>query len=77
MFTLPYNGTNKDTATMDKYNDTIRSIAKYFKCHVVDIAAIDGYEYEKYTSDGLHPNEQGMDLITDLFVRTLKSVYKK
>jgi len=44
---------------------------------VVDIAAIDGYEYEKYTSDGLHPNEQGMDLITDLFVRTLKSVYKK
>lgn len=77
VFTLPYNGTNKDTATMDKYNDTIRSIAKYFKCRVVDIAAIDGYEYEKYTSDGLHPNEQGMDLITDLFVRTLKSVYKK
>lgn len=77
VFTLPYNGTNKDTAAMDKYNDTIRSIAKYFKCRVVDIAAIDGYEYEKYTSDGLHPNEQGMDLITDLFVRTLKSVYKK
>ena len=77
VFTLPYNGTNKDTATMDKYNDTIRSIAKYFKCRVVDIAAIGGYEYEKYTSDGLHPNEQGMDLITDLFVRTLKSVYKK
>ena len=77
VFTLPYNGTNKDTATMDKYNDTIRNIAKYFKCRVVDIAGIDGYEYEKYTSDGLHPNEQGMDLITDLFVRTLKSVYKK
>ena len=77
VFTLPYNGTNKDAAAMDKYNDTIRSIAKYFKCLVVDIAGIDGYEYEKYTSDGLHPNEQGMDLITDLFVRTLKSVYKK
>lgn len=77
VFTLPYNGTNKDAAAMDKYNDTIRSIAKYFKCRVVDIAGIDGYEYEKYTSDGLHPNEQGMDLITDLFVRTLKSVYKK
>ncbi len=77
VFTLPYNGTNKDTATMDKYNDTIRSIAKYFKCRVVDLAAIDGYAYEKYTSDGLHPNEQGMDLITDLFVRTLKSVYEK
>ena len=76
-FTLPYNGRNDDTATMDKYNDTIRSIAKYFKCRVVDLAAIDGYDYSKYTSDGLHPNEQGMDLITDLFVRTLKSVYKK
>lgn len=77
VFTLPYNGTNKDTATMDKFNDTIRSIAKYFKCYVVDIAAIDGYDYAKYTSDGLHPNEQGMDLITDLFVRTLKGVYSK
>ncbi len=77
VFTLPYNGANTDTKTMDSYNDTIRGIAKYFECQIVDLAKIEGYSYSKYTSDNLHPNEQGMDLITDLFVRTLSSAYAK
>lgn len=75
LFTLPENGTNKDTATLAKYNDAIKDIADYFDCYLVDIAGIEGYSYSTYTSDGLHPNELGMDVITDLFVRTLKGVY--
>ena len=49
----------------------------YFDCYLVDIAAIEGYEYAKYTNDGLHPNEAGMDLITDYFARMLRAVYAK
>lgn len=75
LFTLPANGANKDTDTLAKYNEVIKGIAKCFGCYVVDVGNIDGYDYEKYTSDGLHPNELGMDLITDLFVRMLKGVY--
>ena len=77
IFTLPANGTNKYTALLDEYNAEIRKIAEYFDCYLVDIAAIEGYEYAKYTNDGLHPNEAGMDLITDHFARMLKAVYAK
>ena len=77
IFTLPANGTNKYTALLDEYNAEIRKIAEYFDCYLVDIAAIEGYEYAKYTNDGLHPNESGMDLITDHFARMLKAVYAK
>ena len=75
LFTLPENGTNRATATLAKYNEMIKKIADYFDCYVVDIANIAGYDYATYTIDGLHPNEGGMDLITDLFVRMLKGVY--
>ena len=77
IFTLPANGTNKYTALLDEYNAEIRKIAEYFDCYLVDIAAIEGYEYADYTNDGLHPNEAGMDLITDYFARMLKAVYAK
>ena len=77
IFTLPANGTNKYTALLDEYNTQIRKIAEYFDCYLVDIATIEGYEYTKYTNDGLHPNEAGMDLITDYFARMLKAVYAK
>ena len=75
VLTLPANGTNKNTDTLASYNKAIRKIADYFDCHLVDIANIEGYDYAKYTMDGLHPNEQGMDLITELFVRKLEGVY--
>ena len=75
VLTLPANGTNKNTDTLASYNKAIRKIADYFECHLVDIADIEGYDYAKYTIDGLHPNEQGMDLITELFVRKLEGVY--
>ena len=75
ILTLPANGTNKNTDSLASYNKAIRKIADYFECHLVDIANIEGYDYAKYTIDGLHPNEQGMDLITELFVRKLEGVY--
>lgn len=75
LFTLPENGVNKDAELLKDYNDMIKDVADYFGCYVVDLAGIEDYDYKKYTSDGLHPNETGMDLITDLFVRTMKGVY--
>ncbi len=75
LFTLPANSSNKDTKTLGEYNEMIKDIAEYFDCYVVDIGNMEGYNYSTHTADGLHPNEIGMDLITDLFVRTLKGVY--
>lgn len=77
VFTLPANGTRVDEVALNEYNQNIRFIADYFDCKVVDLAGIKGYSYEKYCSDSghLHPNQQGMDVITDLFVRALKGTY--
>lgn len=77
VFTLPENGTRVDEVALNEYNQTIRYIADYFDCKVVDLAGIEGYSCQKYCSDSnhLHPNTQGMDVITDLFVRALKGTY--
>ena len=64
-----------ETGVREADYSTLIKIADYFDCHLVDIANIEGYDYAKYTMDGLHPNEQGMDLITELFVRKLEGVY--
>ena len=76
VFTLPPNGTNRNTTLLGDYNEQIEKIAKYFKVQIVDIGNIEGYQYSAYTSDGLHPNEKGMDLITDMFARSLKAFYE-
>ena len=58
-----------------QFNSTIRYIANYFHCNIVDLYADSGITWEnyaEYTGDGLHPNAAGMDLITDCFVRALK-----
>lgn len=77
VFTLPANGRWTNEALLNAYNTEIKKIADYFNCYLVDIAAIEGYDYMKYTwdSEHLHPNKAGMDLITDYFVRILKAVY--
>lgn len=77
VFTLPANGREINDTLLNAYNTEIRKIAEYFGCYLVDIAAIEGYNYLEYTdtAEHLHPNEAGMDLITDYFTRTLKAVY--
>ena len=77
VFTLPPVSSNTDLALLNAYNQVIRKIAEYFDCYIVDLANVEGYEYNKYTIDGLHPNERGMDLISDLFARRLEGAYWK
>lgn len=79
VFTLPENEARIDEVALNAYNQNIRYIADYFDCKIVDLAGIEGYSCEKYCSDDkhLHPNQQGMDVITDLFVRALKGTYGK
>lgn len=79
VFTLPENERRVDEVELGKYNQTIRYIADYFGCKIVDLAGIEGYSCQKYCGDDahLHPNQQGMDVITDLFVRALKGTYGK
>lgn len=51
------------------YNEVIRnSIKSYDNCHLVDYfnaKIITQYNYMEYTSDGLHPNVEGMQIITN------------
>lgn len=76
ILTIPAYAGAKDMELLDNYNAEIRKIADYFDCHIVDLAAIDGYDYSKYTSsDGIHPNEAGMDLISEIFATELKTVF--
>ena len=76
VFTLPpCSGANLEE--LGQYNDIIRAVAKEFGCYVVELGAVEGYTPAAYTDEGLHPNEAGMDLITDLFVRSLKGAYSQ
>lgn len=70
----PYSGST-NVELLDSYNAEIRKIAAYFDCHVVDLAAIEGYDYAPITIDGIHPNEAGMDIISELFASELEKVF--
>ena len=61
------------------YNDAIRSIAASYGADVIDLYADSGItraNYAAYTLDKLHPNEEGMDLISATVVKALTEYYK-
>ncbi len=56
------------------YIDVMKSISTYFDCHVVDFyedSGITADSFSTYTTDSLHPNEAGMDLMTTNFVNEM------
>lgn len=80
-FTIPETE-KKQSALLAKYNNAIRNIAEHYGCSVVELHGTDSesytelsLNYQKYTSDGLHPNKEGMDIITRKFLETLAGKY--
>lgn len=82
IFTLPphYGLNNNATklALLDEYNTAIRQLATENGCKVVDLAANSGITADNsinYTTDNLHPNLIGMDIITRVVIETLAECY--
>ena len=81
LFTLVPNKTRVDDATMRIYNQTIMDTAAKYGCTIVDLyndSGINANNCSQYMGDGspaLHPNPEGMDLITDCFIRVLMEKY--
>ena len=71
--------TSTEKNTLKSFNNSIKTIAKHFKCYVADLYTYSGINFkkeniEKYIGDVyLHPNEYGMDAIANCF---LSSLYK-
>ena len=66
--------TKGKVALLQSYRETLIDIAEYFDCHVVDFysdAGINQDTFATYTTDNLHPNEQGMDLMSTNFVNEM------
>ena len=81
IFTLPQHyGVNNEAkvALLDSYNAAIRELAASNGCYVVDLAAESGITRANsinYTTDNLHPNLIGMDVITKVVIEELMKKY--
>ena len=74
-FTHVPNTRRDDLMALEEYNNVICYIADYFEAKVVDLYNDSGITAEILDycmSDGLHPNAEGMDLITDCFINAIK-----
>lgn len=72
--TLPYSlgdgswpRLNSKGVSLSDYNEAIRDIAKLFNIKVIDLESNGSsyYNHQSFLGDGLHPNEFGMNLISE------------
>ena len=80
VFTLVTYGTTGDNnETLLAYNEAIKTIATKYSCVVVDYAnsGVNSSNLSTYMQDAslLHPNAQGMDVISDCFWNALYETY--
>lgn len=81
IFTLPQHyGVNEtaEVTLLNDYNTAIRELAASNGCFLVDLAAESGITRENslnYTTDNLHPNLIGMDVITKVVIEELMENY--
>lgn len=69
-------GDNKktDVGTLKKYVDIIKEVAEYYSLPVLDLWAESGIQpnlpvmEQKYTADGLHPNDAGYRVLADKII---------
>lgn len=77
--TLLPNGNNKNYTGLVEYNEMIKKIADEFKCGIIDFyndSKISSDNYLNYTIDGLHPNDDGHDLMTTCVNNRLLKDYR-
>ncbi len=53
---------------LQDYSQAIRLVAKTFHYPVLDLTNIQGYDFEQMTLDGLHPNNKGYALVSELLL---------
>ncbi len=73
-----YNGNVNPTAVINEFNDIIKAIATHYGCPVVDVYADSGINIETastYTIDRVHPNADGMGLITNCLINKMTDYY--
>ena len=76
--TVPDNCLHENNALIVQYDMFIKQIAEHYGCEVVEVYQDAGINDEvSYYSDNLHPNEAGMDKITECFDNALKNYYLK
>lgn len=85
-FTLLPNGQmgSRPITELEAFNEAITKIAGRFGCGVVDLYNDSGITtsnmssyYADYSGQNLHPNQTGMDLITECFINKLIETYVK
>lgn len=79
LFTIFPNGRRNDDVIIE-FNDIIKNTAKKYGCKIVDIYENSGLNSKNYLNfteaDGnVHPNQEGMDLITKCFLDVLYNTY--
>lgn len=82
VFNLVPNGKGTADATMRQFNSIIaNAVAEHAdNCVLVDMYSNAGFTYENCkqvadTTEGLHPNEAGMDMLTNCFINALIDYY--
>lgn len=77
---LPPPHATKATGTLKTYVEIIREVAEYYAYPVLDMFKNSGIQpqitsnREAYTIDGLHPNDTGYELISDMIISFLKTL---
>ena len=77
-FTLPPNGrtaaSDPDYAILKEYNNIIKTLASFYGINIVELYsddAINESNYSSITGEGLHPNSEGMGIISAQFINKL------
>ena len=64
---------------LEIWNKQIAKIGNYFDCNIVDIHGKSGItteNFRQYQHDGLHPNETGMEMISNVLKESLLKNYR-
>lgn len=76
----PYGDPRKEAPSLvlKEYVQIIREVAEYYALPILDLYATSGYQpnvpvlYERYTADGLHPNDAGHEMLAEQIVKFLQ-----
>ena len=76
LFTLSYRK-DCEQLKLELYNEEIRTVARYFGVNVIEWYGYGRFDPDIHTSDGIHYNQLGMQLVSKCVVKTLTARYKK
>ncbi len=63
------------SAYRNAYNQVLDGLAERYRCQLVDLYGSALSNHAAYTTDGVHPNSAGMDVMTEVFAEALYKRY--